>query len=322
MRSYLTPSKGLSSMALAMFICSLFILFGLIGCNEKGNQPQGAMMDFDTNSYIEYSSSLRQPQHFEDDFKEQYVGYNPSVLQIIDYYSENGLEDALLILFDRLAHSEDPRELLEINNALFFQGAHLPFLLFKDPQLVIETFDQERYKNGNEEELAAAEYLIALAYSRGFFDKAVLSDEEYQALAGSLDVDTRRELEKQKEDSQRAIKENGLLRLEHIYEEYPNSRISQLARSDYIIDQIYNKKIELDICEDELQTAMSNFPDTVFVTNAYMRLGAYYIDKKDADKAEYCYMQALSFPDFMSTMPGKTTHERAEEIIQSLEKHP
>ena len=301
-----------------LFIISLLAVNLLLaGCSGNETVNEELNIDFMTNAYKERHASFSGPQHFSEEQIAEYESYHPSVKNIIELYSEEGLEEALLFLYERLAHSDDAVEILELHGALLLRGSFLPELLVRDPETTIQLF-QER-QTENDEESAVAAYLTALAYMSGYFYEAVLTDEEYTALQGSLSQERREEIEAEATTRQNAIHEMGISDLKEIIETYPQTRISLLARRDYVFDMLTRfNDIEIDIAQEALDVALSRYPDSAFVTDSYISLSTMHMQNGEYEEAKELIEKSLEYPDYMSCKPERTAHDAARNALDEI----
>ena len=305
-------SKNQLMVLLTCLILSIIALF-VVACSSNEKSQEELHIDFQTEAYKEYQPYLTEPQHFSEEQKAEYSDYHPSVIKVIDLYSEEGLEPALSYLIDRLAHSQDAVELLEMHRTLLQESMYFPSLLLRDPQTALQVF--ESAPEGTEDERAAKEYLIALTYAWGDFYKAVLTDEEYAALKDHSD----RTIEETADSRNNAISDKGKEDLAGVFEDFPRTRISLLARDDYAGYTKMKMKPSFDLDQKNLAVALEEYPDTAFVTAAYLSLAASYRNAGDYESALERYEESLAYPDFRTNTPGKTAHDAASNQIERIQ---
>jgi hypothetical protein len=283
---------------LLVFIFLIISVFVCNGCGEP-NIEKSLGINFENKSYLVEVEEFREPGSIHDNYVQamtsEYRPFHPSVMTIFEYQCDEGSESYYRKLLDVLANCDDEVELLEIYSALLTGQIY-------DPEKAISVFRDQRDASWSDEKCALADYLLALTYTQGDFDGAILSDEEYRLLRNpesSMDWEHTEELMKKATEKEEAVVEAGARMLQEVYNDNPDSRIGVLARFSHMyLGQKNPGGIDLEMAEETLNLVQEKYPDTALTTLAYIFMARAYLLIEDTIKAKEYFYDGLDFPNF------------------------
>jgi len=294
-----------------LLIIPLSMSLILIGCGESDSVIEEKVediygLDFDSPEYV------RMPI---DDFSERIATWFPTSREAAERLDANDLEGALEILYRDIMETDPYKE-----DQFFFSAIGSDWeTIFMDPKLVFDLYRDRDRSRWSEDEMAAADLIVALTYELGGYAGAVHEDvgEGY--------------------NTDKVRYELGLLAEEEyaeIAERYPNSRLAILAKLA-LAKRYINHEDGINKIFGIQQEIEQTYPDSIYISYSQLMLAAAYDTlaygyKTEPDKAAIEYRKALSeyekvleFPDFLVSvsLPEYTSaHAVAEYSIEEIKK--